>query len=184
MADSHNVNESDLSKYDIIDPFGFNSNVPTESENLISITFVSLTILCVLMNSLCVWHLIKSRKYRLSATYHVLSHYFLFKILFAVTLCVTLLMSNFFEKSVLYIRPSNFLCKLEFFSTMFMETGENYLILFIWLTLMSERSLIGFNLLNNQENMVENPSLKNWLRKNSRTIFLVNFNNKTFTFSN
>lgn len=180
MTDSHNVNESDLHNFEIIDPFGFDSNATIESQSLISFTFVILTALCVFMNTLCLWYLIKSRKYRLNATYNVLSHYFFFKVLFAVTLCITLLMSNFFEKSAFYIRPSNFLCKLEFFSTMFMETGENYLIMFIWLTLLSERSLIGFSLLNNEENMVENPSVKNWLRKHSRTIFLVNFIAKKF----
>lgn len=168
----------------LLDDFGFEKTKPTDTSSL-AIVFFLQTLVCLVVNGFTFAYLLCCQKYKQNAKYFILTHYFAFKLVFAVVLCVTLLMSSVFEDTSFHVAPSNWLCRLEFFSNMFMETCENYLLFFLWLILLAEREFIGFKYLNVEENtlpvaegqvnsqILRDTSIRKWCRHHSRDIFLV-----------
>ena len=160
-----------------LDDFVFGLSAPvktTSDENFLGFVFIILTCLCFVVNALCIAHIVQQGKCKSNSKYSLLLHYFSFKLVFCVVLCITLLMSSVFQHSSMYISPSTWLCKCEFFLSNFIDTAENYLILFIWLVLLSERNLIGFTYLNQEPATVtQNNSIRDWCQQNSRFITLV-----------
>ena len=155
--------------------FGLSAPVKTSDENLLGFIFILLTCLCFVVNALCIAHIIQQAKFKSNSKYSLLLHYFSFKLVFCVVLCITLLMSSVFKHSSMYITPTTWLCKCEFFLSNFIDTAENYLILFIWLVLLSDRNLIGFTYLNEPPSNVtqDTNAIRDWCQQNSRFITLV-----------
>lgn len=171
------MSNGSLDHLGILDDFGYDLADPTEDHSLLGTMFLVQATICFFFNSICVLYLIVARKYRQSAKYYMLTHYFTCKLLFTVVLSVSLLMSSVFEETKVHIPASRWLCKFEFFGNMFMETCENYLLFFLWLLLLSEREFVGCKYLNQDglnlsEPTMADTSIRTWCRKNIRTIAL------------
>ena len=172
------MSNGSIDHLDILDDFGYGIKNEGNDTTLLGLIFVIQTIACCFSNGIIIAYLILSKKYTQNSKYYILVHYFIFKLIFTVILCITLLMSSVFENTVFHIGSSGWLCKFEFFSNMFMETCENYLIFFLWLIILSERDLIGYKYLNREEPSLPGTNLPSstiriWCRRNSRTIVLV-----------
>lgn len=173
-------NGSSNDHLDLLDDFGFtdpsDENIQKFNTTLLGFTFLIQTFLCLVFNGFSVGYLILCKKYAHDSKYYILTHYFIFKLVFTIVLCVTLLMSSIFEESNFHITPSKWLCKLEFFSNMFMETCENFLLFFIWLIILDERGFIGFKYLNKDnletEINLQDSAIRTWCHRNSRFIVL------------
>lgn len=163
----------------ILDDLGYKLQRDDSTKDTLALIFICHALLCFLVNGLCLIHLIISKKWKRNSKYLILTHYFTFKLIFTVVLCISLLMSTVFQDSYFYIATSTLLCRLEFFGSMFMETCENYLLFGLWLILLSEREFIGFKYLDeSNENLPESVNevtTRMWCRKNSRSITLALF---------
>ncbi len=168
----------------LLDEFGYQIRSPnynqqpdTTNLTLLGSLFLVQTVLCFLLNGLCFVYLFISHKP--NSKYPILSHYFACKLVFTVILCISLLMSSVFYDTPFHIASSTWLCKLEFFGDIFMNTCENYLLFFLWIILLAERQLIGFNYLNNHLTVLTESTttpFRVWCQKNSQTIVVVRKN--------
>jgi hypothetical protein len=140
LDDSGFGNSGDLSGY-------IKVNESTIYDNIFPLMIILLVVLCEISLIVNIAYIFLYRKYNQSASYHILTHYMIFKFLFCFTEFFNILSSVAFETTDFHLRPTNLLCFLGRFSTFFFETSKNFQLLLIWIVLLSERKLIGFRCL-------------------------------------
>lgn len=139
--------------------------------------FSPLLIICLFLLILAImnfniFYMIKNRKLTIqrSASYQILLHYFIFKILFCLAEFLNIFSSSALSGSIFYIRPSNFSCVFTRLSSFYFEVCQNFQLLLLWVILLSERNMIGYRYLNSDF------ELKRALLKTQQTSIVANGN--------
>ena len=152
---SMNISTTTEMKDILLDDYMFGSdnkiiekyNYKSYMDNFFPFMIVLFILACTATYILNIIHIIKHKKYQKSATYQVLVHYFVFKILFCSTEFLTIMSSYVMYPSSFYISPNDFLCFFTKLSAFYLEVCQNFQLLILWLILLSERNLLGFQCL-------------------------------------
>jgi hypothetical protein len=117
--------------------------------NIFPIIMVVLTILTAFSYILALGLMVWKRMFRRSATHETLMHVFLFMFMLLFTVCLDSLSTILNENGIWHIRLNKFICAMSGPMPFALESCINFQFFVIWMVLMSERKLTGFDFLNN-----------------------------------
>ena len=114
------------------------------SDNLPPMLIVLLVILCECFLLIDIVYIFLFKKHRQSATYHILTHYMIFKLMFCFAEFFNILSSVALEETDFHLKPTDAICFMGRYFTFVAESAMNFHIVLIWVVLLSERRIIGF----------------------------------------
>ena len=124
-----------------------NSIKEDEKENLFPLSIIIIVMITMIFISINIAYLIRFKKHKKSVIYELIMYLFTFKFGFCFIESLNILTSSYFEYSDFHLKPTGFLCFVTKFLSLFFELNENFQMLLIWIVLLSQRNLIGFQFL-------------------------------------
>lgn len=127
--------------------FTFNHSYSFRVTNeVIEISTLIVLIVGIISNLVCIIYLIQQKKYKLNSKYEMVLQFFLFKLI------------KFFKLNIIIQvfklkKYNNILCFTQLILDDLSDSCSNFVLFTIWLTLMSDRNMIGLKFLQTDEKM-------------------------------
>jgi hypothetical protein len=147
----HKYTNSNIDFNQIInsEDYQYAKKIDGEKGTSYGLVMIILTLACLIVILVNIFHLIMRKKYKQSAVYELLLHFFLFLLFIVLTACVEALSSILTEKTYYHLRRTKWICIFTSYIPFALESCNIFQLLLIWLILMSERNLTGLKCLYN-----------------------------------